>query len=148
QGLMAEISAKQVQALREKTGLAMMDCKKALAECAGDQTKALEFLRKKFADKMTERADKEAGNGRIGVYADDKAAALAELRCETDFVAGNSSFRELADKIAGQCARSNITDVEPLKASKTPDGRTVNDMLVDAFGIIKENMSIRRLARL
>ena len=145
---MAEISAKQVQALREKTGLAMMDVKKALIEVAGDETKALEYLRKKFADKMTERADKEAGNGRIGVYADDKAAALAEMRCETDFVAGNSTFRELADKIAAQCARSSITEVEPLKSSKAPEGRTVNDMLVDAFGVIKENISIRRLARL
>jgi len=145
---MAEISAKQVQALREKTGLAMMDVKKALVEAAGDEKKALELLRKRFADKMTERADKEAGNGRIGVYADDKAAALAEMRCETDFVATNEKFKELADQIAAQCARTGITDVEQLKASKMPDGRTVNEVLVDAFGIIKENISIRRLARL
>jgi elongation factor Ts len=145
---MAEISAKQVQALREKTGLAMMDCKKALSEASGDQTKALELLRKKFADKMTERADKEAGNGRIGVHANEKAAALAELRCETDFVANNDRFRDLANEIAAQCARSGITDVDQLKSSKMPDGRTVNDLLVDAFGVIKENMSIRRLVRI
>jgi len=144
---MAEISAKQVQALREKTGLAMMDVKKALVEAAGDEKKALELLRKRFADKMTERAEKEAGNGRIGVYADDKAAAMAELRCETDFVATNDQFRKLADEMAAQCARTGVTDVEQFKATTLPDGRTVNDRLVDAFGIIKENISIRRLVR-
>ncbi len=145
---MAEISAKQVQALREKTGLAMMDVKKALVEAAGDEKTALELLRKRFADKMTERADKEAGNGRIGVYADDKAAAMAEMRCETDFVATNDQFKKLADEMAAQCARTGVTDVEKFKTTKMPDGRTVNDRMVDAFGIIKENISIRRLARL
>src|SRR5262249_9057732 len=117
-------------------------------EANGDEKKALELLRKRFADKMTERADKEAGNGRIGVHADDKAAAMAEMRCETDFVATNDRFKDLSDQIAGQCARTGITDVEKIKASKMPDGRTVNELLVDAFGVIKENISIRRLARL
>lgn len=145
---MAEISAKQVQALREKTGLAMMDVKKALVEAGGDEKKALELLRKRFADKMTERADKEAGNGRIGVYADDKAAAMAELRCETDFVATNDTFKKLADTVAAQVARTGETDIEKLKATKLPDGRTVNELMVDAFGTIKENISIRRAARL
>lgn len=141
---MAEISATQVQALRTKTGLAMMDCKKALSEAAGDEKKALELLRKRFADKMTERADKEAGNGRIGVHADDRAAALVELRCETDFVAGNSTFRELADRIAAAAAAAGVTDVDALKNAKAPGGRSVNELLVDAFGSLKENMSIRR----
>lgn len=145
---MAEISAKQVQNLRNKTDLAMMDCKAALVEAGGDEAKALELLRKKFADKMSSRADKEAANGRIGVFADGSAAALAELRCETDFVANNDAFRKLADEIAGQCARTGITDVEQIKASKLPDGRPVNDLLVDAFGKLKENISIKRLARI
>jgi len=145
---MAEISASQVQALRSKTGLAMMDCKKALTEAAGDEKKALEILRKRFADKMTERADKEAGNGRIGVFADANAAAMVEMRCETDFVATNSTFRELADKIAGIVAASGVTDIEKLKGVKGKDGHTVNEMLVDAFGIIKENISIRRAVTL
>jgi elongation factor Ts len=145
---MAEITAKQVQALRAKTDLAMMDCKSALVEAGGDEARAMEILRKKFADKMSTRADKEAANGRIGVFADDSAAALVEVRCETDFVATNDAFRSLADAIAEQCARSGITDVEQLKAARGRDGRPVGDLLVDAFGKLKENLSIRRAVRI
>ncbi len=145
---MAEITAQQVQRLRSKTDLAMMDCKKALVESGGDETRALEILRKKFADKMSDRADKETANGRIGVFADDQAASLAELRCETDFVATNDAFKELANTVAEQCARTGITDVEKLKTSKLPNGRTVQDLLVDAFGKLKENIAIHRLSRI
>lgn len=145
---MSAISAKQVQALRAKTGLAMMDVKSALVEAGGNEEAAIEILRKKFADKMSTRADREAANGRIGVHADDKAAAMCELRCETDFVATNSDFRMVADKIAEHCAASGITDVEQLKSSKMPDGQTVQGFLTDAFGRLKENMQLKRLVRL
>jgi elongation factor Ts len=145
---MAEISAKQVQALRVKTGLAMMDCKKSLVEAGGDEARAMEILRQKFANKMRERADRETANGRIGVFADDQVAALAEFRCETDFVATNDTFMELANMVAQQAARTGVTDVERLKVSKLPDGQTVGDKLVEAFGKIKENLGIRRVARI
>lgn len=145
---MADINAKQVQALRVKTDLPMMDCKQALIEAGGDEKKALEILRKRFADKMSTRAEKETANGRIGVYATDQAAALAEVRCETDFVAGNELFKQLANQVAEQCARSGITDVERLKGASLPAGRTVNDLVTDAFGKFKENMGIHRLKRL
>lgn len=145
---MAEITAKAVQTLRARTGLAMMDCKKALVETNGDEDAALQALKKRFADKMSERSDKEAANGRIGAYADESVAALAEVRCETDFVATNEKFIELANEIARQCARSGIIDAASLKSSKLDDGRSVNDLLVDAFGVIKENMSIKRLIRI
>lgn len=145
---MAEISAKQVQTLRAKTDLPMMDCKKALMEANGDETKALELLRKRFADKMSDRADKEAASGRIGVFADGQRAALAEIRCETDFVATNAQFAELANNLAAQVARTGLADLEPFKASKLPDGRTVNEVMIDAFGKIRENIGIQRIARL
>jgi len=145
---MAQISAKAVQELRAETGLAMMDCKNALVASNGDTEAAKAALRKKFADKMSERSVKEAANGRIGVFADDDAAALVELRCETDFVATNDKFRELADRLAEHCAKSGITDVEAFRQSSFNDGGTVADAIVDAFGIIKENMTIRRLARI
>ena len=145
---MSEITAKAVQRLRSRTGLAMMDCKKALVESNGDEAAAQQALRKQFADKMTERSDKEAANGRIGAYADETAAALAEVRCETDFVATNDKFMDLANQIARQCAKTGITEVEALKSSKLDDGRTVTELLVDAFGVIKENMSIKRLIRI
>ncbi len=144
---MAQITAKQVQALRAKTDLAMMDCKKALVEANGDETVALEVLRKKFADKMAERSDKEVANGRIGVYADDNAVSLIEMRCETDFVATNDEFKAMADTLAEHCAKSGITDVEAFKTSKMDSGRTVNEFLVDAFGKMKENLELRRLRR-
>ena len=144
---MAEISAKQVHALRAKTDLAMMDCKKALVEADGDETKALEILRKRFADKMTERAERETANGRIGVYGGPEGAAMCELRCETDFVATNTDFKALADKLAEHCAKTGIVDVEQFKASKMDNGRTVQEFLVDAFGRMKENLNLVRLVR-
>ncbi len=145
---MADISAKQVSALREKTGLAMMDCKKALVEAAGDDQKALDILRRKFADKMTERADRETANGRIGAYGGASGAALVELRCETDFVATNSDFRSMADKLAETSATTGVTEVESFKSAKMAGGQTVQDFLIDAFGRIKENIQVKRLARL
>jgi elongation factor Ts len=145
---MPEISAKQVQALRARTDLAMMDCKAALVEAAGDEAKALDILRRKFADKMSARSDKEAANGRIGVHACGKCAALAEIRCETDFVATNDAFRSLADAVADACASSGMTDVEKLKDVKTKSGRTVGELFVDAFGKLKENMNVQRAARI
>jgi elongation factor Ts len=141
---MPEISAKQVQALRSKTDLAMMDCKNALVEAGGDEAKALEILRKKFADKMSVRADKEAANGRIGIFADGGGAALCEVRCETDFVATNDTFRALADQIAEAALRSGLTEGEKLKSAQAAGGRAVNDLLVDAFGKLKENMNVQR----
>jgi elongation factor Ts len=145
---MVEITAKQVQALRAKTDVAMMDCKKALVEAEGDETKAVEILRKKFTGKMSDRAHKETANGRIGVFSDGRAAALAELRCETDFVATNNVFTQLANEVAGQVARTGFTDAQQLKSSKLPDGRTVDELMVDAFGKMKENIGIHRLAKI
>lgn len=145
---MAEINASQVQALRAKTDLAMMDCKKALVEAGGDEKKALEILRKRFADKMTERAERETANGRIGVYGGPEGAAMVELRCETDFVATNSDFKALADKLAQHAAKTGITDVEKFKASKTDSGQTVQEVLVDAFGKMKENLNLVRIVKL
>ena len=145
---MAEISAKQVQALRTKTDLAMMDCKKALVEAGGDEAAAMEILRKKFAEKMSRRAEKETANGRIGVFADDNGAALVELRCETDFVATNDQFKAIADELAGHCAKTGVTDVEEFKKSRMASGSTVDEFIVDAFGKIKENLKLARLARI
>jgi len=145
---MTQITAKQVQALRSKTDLAMMDCKKALVQADGDEAKAMELLRKKFAEKMSQRGEKETANGRIGVYAGPEGAALVEVRCETDFVATNDSFRSLADRLAEHCATSGITDVAAFKTSALDDGQTVDEFLVDAFGKIKENMELRRLVQI
>ncbi len=145
---MVEISAKQVQDLRTETGLAMMDCKKALVEAGGDKEKAKGILRKKFAGKMNERAARETANGRIGVYGGPEGAALVELRCETDFVATNNDFKSVADALAAHCAKSRQTHVDTFRQSPMAGGHTVEEFIVDAFGKIKENIQLRRLARI
>lgn len=96
------VSASDVKALREITGLGIMDCKAALAEVGGDLDKAVEYLRKKGAMKAAKRSGRETSEGRIGYYihSDSKVAAMVELRCETDFVARNEEFAELARSIA------------------------------------------------
>ncbi len=143
---MPEISASQVQSLRSKTDLPLMDCKKALIDANGSEEAAIEILKKKYADKMSSRADKEAANGRIGIYADAKGGALAELRCETDFVANNTVYVELANQFARQCAETHQKDPEALMASKAAfaGGRTLKEILADAYGKLNEKLELRR----
>src|SRR6185503_15299004 len=99
---MTEVSAKDVMKLRNETGLSMMECKKALVETAGDAEKAAELLRKKMKGKMDARVDRAAGEGRIAVLINpqESAAAIVELRTESDFTAKNENFVRLAREIA------------------------------------------------
>lgn len=97
-----EISAKDVMALRKKTGAGMMDCKKALTEVKGDIEKAADLLREKGIAAAQKRADRETSNGYIAVYVHtgSKLAAMVEVNCETDFVARNEQFREFTNNLA------------------------------------------------
>src|SRR3979409_2702330 len=106
---MAEISAGLVKELRELTGLGMMECKKALAECEGDLKKAEELLRIKSGAKASKAASRIAAEGVIGTYVspDGKTGALVELNCETDFVAKNDDFLSFAQQIAETAAKQN-----------------------------------------
>lgn len=106
---MTAIVAKQVQELRQKTGAGMMDAKKALQECQGDLTKAIEFLRKKGLAKAGKKADRKANEGLITSYihAGGKIGVLLEVNCETDFVALNEDFKSLVYDIAMHIAASN-----------------------------------------
>lgn len=112
---MANISAKEIAELRAKTGIGMMDCKKALEEANGDQEKAIEILKKKGFAKAAKRAERETKNGLIDSYihADGKIGVLVELLAETDFVARNDEFKGLAHDIALHIAATN-----PLYLSK------------------------------
>jgi elongation factor Ts len=103
---MAEISAKLVKELREKTGAGMMDCKKALAESAGDMTKASEWLRQKGIATAEKKAGRTAAEGAIGSYIHTGArvGVLVEVNCETDFVARGEVFQELLRNVAMQIA--------------------------------------------
>ena len=106
---MANISAKDVAELRKRTGAGMMDCKKALAENAGDFDKATEWLRARGIAKSEKRADRVASEGAIEAYLhhNGKVAVLVELNCETDFVARTDDFRGLAKDVAMHVAFAN-----------------------------------------
>ncbi|MEC9372949.1 MAG: translation elongation factor Ts [Planctomycetota bacterium] len=125
---MAEVNAKDVMALRARTGLGMMDCKQALAETNGDVEAAEDFLRKKLKGKMDARTDRAAGEGRIGIAIsnDGRTGAIVELRAETDFTARNDEFvtatKKLAEAVlehghAGEVSKSDAIGavVEPLR---------------------------------
>ncbi len=103
---MATITAKEVAALRERTGAGMMDCKKALEETSGDLDKAVEFLRSKGAAKAEKRAGRQTKEGMIANYIhhNGKIAVLVELNCETDFVARTADFQQLGKYVAEHVA--------------------------------------------
>jgi elongation factor Ts len=139
---MAEISAGQVKELRELTGLGMMECKKALAEAGGDLKKAEELLRIRSGAKASKAAGRVAAEGVIGAWlsADAKLGALAEVNCETDFVAKNEDFLAFARQVAETVAKTNPADVQALASFEAR-----RQALVQKIG---ENISIRRFARL
>jgi elongation factor Ts len=104
-----EISAKDVKALRDRTGAGMMDCKAALQESGGDMEKAIDILRTKGAAKAAKRAERKAAEGTIGTYVhhNGKVAVVVELNSETDFVAKNPEFQQLAKDLAMHIASAN-----------------------------------------
>lgn len=109
---MSTIAAKDVMALREKTGLGMMDCKKALQENNGDMDAAESWLREKRKGKMDTRTERTTGEGRIGIAIDGPKAVIIELRTETDFTAKNDAFLTATDAVAGLALAQAAGDVE------------------------------------
>ena len=108
----ANISAKDVMALRQKTGLGMMDCKKALVEAEGDIAAAEANLREKLKGKMDERTDRAAGEGCIAIQTGDASAAILEVRAETDFTARNEMFVKMANDAASMALDQPAGDVD------------------------------------
>ncbi len=145
---MAEISASMVMDLRQRTGLGMMECKKALTESSGDLVKAEELLRIKSGAKASKAAGRVAAEGVVGAYLahDGKLAAMVEVNCETDFVSRNEDFVAFAKGLARLVAEKNPADVAALASMPMQDGtvESVRQALVQKIG---ENMSIRRFVR-
>ncbi len=104
-----EITADRVKELRQRTGIGVMECKEALQECQGDMEKAIEALRKKGYARAQTRMDRQASQGIVHAYIhlDGKIGVLVEVNCESDFVARNDEFRELAKNVAMQIAAAN-----------------------------------------
>jgi len=146
---MADISASMVMELRQRTGLGMMECKKALTETGGDLAKAEELLRIKSGAKASKAADRVAAEGVIGLAlsADGRSGAIVEVNCETDFVAKNDEFRAFAADVAAVVARDDPADLAALAAARLPSGETVEARRVALVQKIGENMTVRRFAR-
>jgi elongation factor Ts len=146
---MANISAADVKRLREQTGAGMMDCKNALAEADGDFELAIENLRKKGVKDAGKRADRTAGNGLVTAELDGTSAGvLVELNCETDFVAKNEQFQELAAKIAQAALANKVADRLALLSTVSSDGKSVELLIEEASSAIKEKIELGRYARL
>jgi elongation factor Ts len=147
---MAEITASMVKELREATGLGMMDCKKALAETDGDFKAAEELLRIKSGAKASKAAGRIAAEGVVGVYiaADGKTGGMAEINCETDFVAKNDDFIAFAKNVAQTVAGTNPADLTALAAAPIANGAgTVEEARMALVMKLGENINVRRFAR-
>lgn len=143
-------TAKDVQALRERTGVGMMDCKKALVETDGDMDKAAELLREKGKAKADNKASRIAAEGIVHAINDEskKVAVIIEVNAETDFVAKNADFVAFVDACAKTVMNQNPTDVEALLACKLDGAEmSVEEALKDKIFVIGENMKIRRFVR-
>jgi len=145
---MAEITASMVMDLRSRTGLPMMDCKKALIESGGDAAKAEQLLRIKSGAKASKAADRVAAEGVIGAFVapDAKTGAMVELNSETDFVARNADFGAFAKGLAQIVAEKNPADAASLATATLGDGtvESARQALVQKLG---ENVLIRRFVR-
>jgi len=145
---MAEITAKLVKELREKSGAGVMDAKKALVEVEGDIEKAIELLREKGMAKAAKKADRVAAEGLTGVYVDGNVAAVVEVNAETDFVAKNAQFVELVNATAKVIAEGKPANNEEALALTMPSGETLEAAYVSATATIGEKISFRRFALL
>ena len=146
---MAEITAALVKELREKSGVGMMDCKKALSENNGDIEASMDWLRAKGLSKAAKKADRVAAEGLVAVAVRNNGkgmtASAVELNAETDFVARNELFQNAARKVAQ--AALDADGVDAVTAAKTADGEVVSDMITHLVATIGENMLVRRAAR-
>ena len=145
---MAEITAKLVKELREKSGAGVMDAKKALVEVDGDIEKAIELLREKGMAKAAKKADRIAAEGLTGIYVSGNVAAVVEVNAETDFVAKNAQFVELVNETAKVIAEGKPVNNEEALALTMPSGETLEAAYVSATATIGEKISFRRFSLL
>jgi elongation factor Ts len=149
-----EITPKLVADLRTETGAGMMDCKKALVEAEGNFDEARKILRKKGLAAAASKAGRAASEGLVVAQVTVKGAVLLEVNCETDFVARTEDFRtftqKLADRVAAHDGFGDTRTGDPAELARLswPGGETVGDALTQLVAVLKENIQIRRFARL
>ncbi|MBQ5840555.1 MAG: elongation factor Ts [Clostridia bacterium] len=142
-------TSKDVMALREKTGVGMMDCKKALQESDGDMDKAVDYLREKGLAKQAKKASRVAAEGMAyaTVDSDKKVGVVVEVNSETDFAAKSDKFVAFVETVARIIIDANPADVDALMAADAGNGQTLADLLRDQVMVIGENLSVRRFVR-
>lgn len=145
------ISASMVKELRERTGAAMMACKKALTEANGDAEKAVEILREKGLAAAAKKAGRVAAEGLVSTYLTDdkKAGAVVEVNCETDFVSENEAFQEFAKNVAKMAAISTAKTTEELLSEKyiADESTSLKDAVTALIAKLGENINVRRFKR-
>ena len=142
------ITAAMVKELRDKTGAGMMDCKKALGETEGNMEEAVDWLRAKGIAKADKKSGRTAAEGLIAVASEGNSAVVVEVNSETDFVARNDGFQDLARSIAS-VAMSTDGSTDAVSAATVPStGKSVTDTVKDAIAHIGENMNFRRSTKL
>ncbi len=140
-------TAKDVQTLRERTGVGMMDCKKALTETDGDMEKAIDILREKGLAAAAKKSSRIAAEGLVYAVTGDNVGVVVEVNSETDFVAKNADFQVFVKTLADIIAKENPADVAALSELPYGNGMTVAEALRDKILVIGENLSIRRFVR-
>jgi elongation factor Ts len=140
---MAEVSAKDVAALRKATGAGMMDCKKALEESNGDAEAAKTWLRERNLAGASKRSGRAADQGAVDVVVEGNVGALVELNCETDFVAKGGDFKALVAALAKHVAQHGDTDL----ANQSFEGSTVEDAITQLSGKLGEKLELGRVVR-
>ena len=145
---MANYTAADIKALRERTGAGMMDVKKALDEANGDADKAMELIRIKGLKGATKREGRSTAEGLVAAKViDGTVGVMVEVNCETDFVAKSAKFIELADKVLSIAVESGAAELDALLATDV-EGKPLSDVVVEEGAILGEKVVVRRLARL
>ncbi len=142
------ISAKEVKALRDRTGAGMMDCKKALQETDGDMDAAIEYLEKKGIAAAQKKSGRVAAEGLVRAWTNDAGtnAVLVEINSETDFVARNDQFQAFADTVTEAIGQSDAQSNDDLDEVPV-DGKTIKELTTETIASLGENLSVRRFAR-
>jgi elongation factor Ts len=144
---MANYTAADIKALRERTGAGMMDVKKALDEANGDAEKAIEIIRIKGLKGATKREGRSTAEGLVAARVENGVGVMVEVNCETDFVAKADKFIQLADNVLSVAVSSGAADIETLLATEV-DGKPLSEVVVEEGAVLGEKVVVRRIARI
>jgi len=148
---MADIDLKAIKKLRDATSASISDVRRALDDAAGDEKKALEWLKKRASEIAAKKADRETGEGLIEAYihGGGKVGVLVEILCETDFVAKTDEFKHLAKEVAMQVAAMNPSDVDSLLKQEyiRDSSQTIEQFVKSVIGKLGENITVKRFTR-